>query len=449
MILNSDLIRAEVLNQEFHLLNSGAIKDWLLNQDLLSQRDIEVTIYSSESFIKERDTGFDGTAIHFYSPSASINELYTIFRGSEHREVSDWRPKDWVYNLLGIFTGLGKTQYEAARAFNEEVTNHILNQTIPPLRKIGMGFSLGGNLVQTLQLIEAPFEIVFTYNDAKPSVYQLAYIDTTFQHEIELHTNQVLDPFSLIYQIPIEDLEKLAHRIYPTEKEFIYKLNVNSDLLYAFHIVPGFMDVGHECLLRVRKEQRLREVLEDIPPTFFRTIREGLATYSLLYETEGFDALWEEITGLDAKTIEAIFRSIVDYREDGFHPGLLKEWWKIYTHLFGSIDELYNRLPLFTTLLSRVWEHAPTFLRLLMSNNYLTVEEYKQWNESLTVIRGHMGGDLDHGILEQDLWLSLLTSFRLLKKVMILLFEDVVAGVQAHDLDSLIYYIRKYDKIFL
>ncbi len=46
------------------------------------------------------------------------------------------------------------------------------------LDKYGIGHSLGGNHIQMLELTNQSFKSVYAINDAAPTVYQLAFIDT-------------------------------------------------------------------------------------------------------------------------------------------------------------------------------------------------------------------------------------------------------------------------------
>lgn len=452
-ILNDDLIRAKVVNTEYNGTSPKVFEEWLKDQCALSEREFDITIYPSSFTTSEQDTGFDGTVIHFYNPHNGVNEMYTIFRGSEHVEVSDWRPKDWIYNLLGIFVGQGISQYRSAKAFDELLTEYIQLKTNVPLRKIGMGFSLGGNLAQTLHLIEKPFEAVYTFNDAKPSVYQMAAIDKGFQHSIEETFLQPLLPFSKIYALPIEQLKQVASQRYDLKNGDIYKVSLLGDLLFAFHQVPGFLETGHEKIVQNVRENRVRSVVENIPPSFFRELRNTLFSYSVLYEKEGFDALWEEVTGLDATVVEGIFRVVVDYREEGFHLGLLKRLLNVFTQGFLSFKEIYERLPILSKLLMRIYKDSPSLIKLLIENGYLTQQEHIQWKENLLIIEESMkdrGYEVSLADMNVDirLWRAILTVYQLLEKVVHMLLEDIEKGVESHDLDRLIYYLQKYDKIF-
>ncbi|QSS98582.1 hypothetical protein IMZ31_10715 [Pontibacillus sp. ALD_SL1] len=454
IILNDDLIRAKVVNIEFEGTTPEAFKRWLKDQGVFAEREDDITIYPSSFTISERDTGFDGTVIHFYNPTKGVNEMYTIFRGSEHVEVSDWRPKDWVYNMLGIFVGQGISQYRSAKAFDVYLTEQIKCNTNVPLRKIAMGFSLGGNLAQTLQLVETPFDSVYTFNDAKPSIYQLAAIDKGFQDAIEETFHKPLVPFSIIYGIPIHQLMKLARQRYDLNNVGIYKVSLTGDLLYAFHQVPGFLETGHEKLIQNVKENRIRSVVENIPQSFFRELREVLFSYSILYEKEGFDALWEEVTGLDVTVVEGLFRSIVDYREEGFHFGLLKRILNVLKKGFLSFEEVYERLPILSKLLMCLYKDSPSLIKLLMENGYVTHKEHIKWKENIHIIEEFikvLGSEesLDDMNVDIRLWRAILTVYQLLEKVVYSLLEDIEVGVESHDLERLIYYLQKYDKIFL
>ncbi|UOK58022.1 hypothetical protein MGI18_00450 [Bacillus sp. OVS6] len=88
---------------------------------------------------------------------------------------------------MGIFSGVNESQFDSALQFeilvsdeidkNLEYEYKLLNAKgvdLPnkeiPLKKIGVGHSLGGNLIQMLSIINGVFENVYAINDA-PQVH--------------------------------------------------------------------------------------------------------------------------------------------------------------------------------------------------------------------------------------------------------------------------------------
>jgi hypothetical protein len=177
LVLDTDLLRARVMSEEYEHLDEKDIRRIYI-QETGSEPPAQIRVYHSQEF----KSGFDGTIIHFYDEEKGINQMYTIARGSETLEKDTQIPEDWGYNTFGIFVGKNRSQYNDALRFDEMVTQKITEelkrngQTIE-LKKIALGHSLGGNLVQTIQLTEHRFDQVYVINDAPPSVYQLAYID--------------------------------------------------------------------------------------------------------------------------------------------------------------------------------------------------------------------------------------------------------------------------------
>ncbi|WP_228485556.1 DUF6792 domain-containing protein [Thermaerobacillus caldiproteolyticus] len=133
-----------------------------------SESPAQIRVYHSDDFknLNDIDSGFDGTVVHLYDEEKGINQMYTITRGSEMRENDTWKPLDWAYNALGIFVGQSRNQYKDALEFDRKVTQIITEelkrngQTIE-LKKIGLGHSLGGNHVETIQLTEHRFDQVY------------------------------------------------------------------------------------------------------------------------------------------------------------------------------------------------------------------------------------------------------------------------------------------------
>lgn len=139
--------------------------------------NINIKIYHSkdcEEVLNIGKYGFDGSIIHFFDEATKMNQIYSIARGSEMSEEEDWRPQDWLYNIMGIFVGGNSTQNSDAVLFEVYVVHEINKETAQSginLTKIGMGHSLGGNIKQLQQFKFNDYYKVYVYNDAPPIVY--------------------------------------------------------------------------------------------------------------------------------------------------------------------------------------------------------------------------------------------------------------------------------------
>lgn len=87
-----------------------------------------------------------------------MDKSYTIARGTQNFTDDDWHAIDWSYNIMGIFTGQNDSQYKTVEKFDEKVTKEIAAKIGKEPIKIGLGHSLGGNLITLLQLNIGGFE---------------------------------------------------------------------------------------------------------------------------------------------------------------------------------------------------------------------------------------------------------------------------------------------------
>lgn len=123
-VLFSDELRARILSLEYKNLTAEKIRQIYFEE---TGKEIEInniTIYKSKDFeeiFKKGSYGFDGTIIHFFDEEAKINQVYSIARESEMHEDEDWRPEDWLYNLMGIFVGGSSIQYDNAVYFEKKL----------------------------------------------------------------------------------------------------------------------------------------------------------------------------------------------------------------------------------------------------------------------------------------------------------------------------------------
>src|SRR5690625_538670 len=86
-----------------------------------------------------------------------------IARGSEKVDQETGRPDDWLYNTFGVFVGRNARQHDAAKEFDQKVRKVISRELKEKnrqvdLKRIGLGHSLGGNLITLQQLVNKNYD---------------------------------------------------------------------------------------------------------------------------------------------------------------------------------------------------------------------------------------------------------------------------------------------------
>lgn len=355
-ILNTDILKARIANLEYGI--SGEISEEEIRRIYIEEMGVElpanITIYHSDDIdelkTSSQDSGFDGTVIHFYNPSLNINQSYTITRGSEHSEDNgEGEPLDWYYNGLGIFTGKVKNQYEDAMRFDEIVSQKISasikadhNNTLK-VEKYGIGHSLGGNLIQMLQLMSDSYTKVYAINDAPPSAYQLAQIDVNFQFNIARKFNIDPNDDDQLYAIPPDQLNTFAEEYYKKRGAHIHHITAEEDMLFGASGIRGFLDLGTREMINTDPDfEGLRTMLGNISDKDLRTLQMFLATVAPYYNEEGAKGLLKGMFGYDENIPVLIDNIQKEWNKFVFGPK-----WK-----FTGVDVNFDIFPLGSTNLN-------------------------------------------------------------------------------------------------
>ncbi|AZB41858.1 hypothetical protein CEF21_05815 [Bacillus sp. FJAT-42376] len=326
-VLSSDMLRARITKLEYEIPKDPSDSEIKAFQEKVRQIYIEETgeappaeinIYhsGSEKYQTDKDSGFDGTVIHFYDPQKKINQSYTITRGSEMGEDNgSGKPLDWLYNVFGIYTGRDRTQLDQATRFAETVNKEIQSKTgdesIPPLERYGLGHSLGGNLIQMLQLQKGNFKEVYTFNDAPPSAYQLAYVDREFLLRVNNKFN--LSNPSEIYSIPSAELEKFATDYYKERGKNIHHTTSQEEILYAISGFRGFLFFGDRKMIDTNPDfEGIKSVMDNVSDEDLAVIQKKLAEIAPYYEKDGIDGVIFGVTGYDKKFWDDSFDTLKD-----------------------------------------------------------------------------------------------------------------------------------------
>ncbi|MEA3321775.1 MAG: DUF6792 domain-containing protein [Bacillota bacterium] len=316
-VLITNVLKARIAQLEYGEINVENIRRIYI-EETGKEPPGEITVYHSDDMdlsVKDRDSGFDGTVIHFFDIELGLNQSYTITRGSEPREDNgEGNPLDWLYNLLGIFGGKVKNQYNDAVVFDNQVTEEI-NKFVKnrlkesskvtetkqiDLVKWGIGHSLGGNLIQMMQITEEPFEEVLAINDAPPSVYQLAHIDNYFRlaifSEFDINGRDIDE----IYNISPEKLKLFAEEYYQAQGQKIHHLTIKEEILYSVIGFRGFLDLGsREVLTTYPQTDGIAKYMNRVSDENLYIIQQFVAKHAPAYEKSGIDGLKSSMFGFD------------------------------------------------------------------------------------------------------------------------------------------------------
>ncbi|UAL48896.1 hypothetical protein K7887_08190 [Sutcliffiella horikoshii] len=329
-VLHSKLLKARITELEYKDLTIENIRR-IYVEETGEEPPGKITLYHSDELpksVKEYDSGFDGTVIHFMDLEKGLNESYTITRGSEMGEDNGkGLHSDWFYNLFGIFGGKVQNQYQDARYFekyvNKEISNvieievdYLKKQGIDintQLTKYGIGHSLGGNLIQMLQITDEPFESVLAINDAPPSMYQLAMLDIDFQESIYLEYNINSKNFNDIYKIDPEKLKEFAEEYYQAQGQSIHHLTIKEEILYSVIGFRGFLDLGsREVLTTYPHTNGIAKYMNRVSDENLYSIQQFVAKHAPAYEKSGIDGLNRSMFGID----QELFTLIDDIKQD-------------------------------------------------------------------------------------------------------------------------------------
>ena len=431
-VLNTDIMRARITELEYgknEKLTIETIRRIYIEE---TGKDLtcEIKIYHSED-IKElndykksgKDSGFDGTVIHFYNPTNGINQSYMITRGSENAEDNGTGyPLDWAYNSLGIFAGKTRNQYIHAERFDQIVTQNITEDikrrqdkgedvTKIDLKKIGIGHSLGGNLIQMLQLTNGWYENVYAINDAPPSAYQLAFIDKNFKFTLSKKFNIDPDNNDELYSIPPSQLKAFAEEYYKEKGKNIHHLTAEEDMLFAVSGFRGFLDLGDRKIIDTDPGfGGIRPALGNISDKDLHNLQIYLAQLAPYYSENGMDGLLRGATGIDKGLL-----TLIDSVEEEWKVFMQGPEWRftsinirlggfpfpqasmdvpvpvptpqIPTGLFIALGELNLRILEIKTKLSNLTKNLPALFSMLADTAIVMKDEIISY---LKEIKGHL-----------------------------------------------------------
>ncbi|APX73246.1 hypothetical protein M5C72_09235 [Companilactobacillus allii] len=206
--------------------------------------------YDAKELIPEAsDSGFSGIAYEIEIDG--IRECYVTFKGTEADMDYTQRSrskrlekfllegfKDWNYNVNAILVGndTENRQMFAARDFIKYIQDNIQDKCA----LYGLGHSLGGHFVQTLQLTDDCFKAGYTLNSAPINLKQVKLIqpdlfDTdTWDKLLKLTADKTTN------MSPNNEIKRLLPREYPE----IINESFEQDLTQVFYEIPSTIWLG-------------------------------------------------------------------------------------------------------------------------------------------------------------------------------------------------------------
>ncbi|WP_125770195.1 DUF6792 domain-containing protein [Companilactobacillus furfuricola] len=239
--------------------------DRYLYEDFKTESFLKYLIYREikriPSFVKSFDArelipdayecGFSGIA--YEVEIDGIRECYVTFKGTEadmdYTERSRSKRmdkyilegyKDWDYNVNAILIGnnIDLDQMEIAREFIAYVKANIEKDC----KLYGLGHSLGGHFVQTLQLIDNTFDAGYTMNSAPVQLKQIKTIKPELLSEKNWQKLFKITEDKTITKTLNNEIKKLLPREYPEIINQYFEL----DLTQIFYELPYTIWVGQK-----------------------------------------------------------------------------------------------------------------------------------------------------------------------------------------------------------
>ncbi|MGD6793965.1 DUF6792 domain-containing protein [Metabacillus indicus] len=462
-ILYSDLMRSRIAELEY----GGKEKRRITEEDIRriyieetgKKPPKNIVLYHSDDFKSpdSLDSGFDGTIIHFYDIENGINESYTITRGSENKEKNDSTPLDWIYNAMGIYTGVNQSQFDSAVQFDAKVTIEIKKMVDKEIKllsnknvkvdskdvdliKYGIGHSLGGNLIQMLHISVGDFKNVYAINDAPPSAYQLATIDRKFRKRIEEEFNIDSSSIDQIYTIPPKDLKAFAESYYKEQGKNIHHLTNEEDMLFAASELRGFLDLGSRTMLDSNPEfESIRERIANLSDEDLYEMQKFLVKYAPAYKAGGYDGLVKAMTGIDLVLLQDLKSEWEGFSITDNPVDTLDSAWET----MKKFDEIAVNLKNFIEQVPVLAENIPVILSIFTD---LTSEE-------ISVIEGELAG-MESDVIEIRSMITDLMSMSTMEELLTLnpfTFYENIKDIkeQFEAIDSKINGLMdRFDKIF-
>ncbi|RDW15837.1 hypothetical protein CWR48_19120 [Oceanobacillus arenosus] len=336
--------------------------------------NIEVFQSSDSDNPKIKESGYDGTAVHFYSEKEGINEVYVISQGTQDT-------KDWEYNIKAMFAGLDYSQAEATYLFTEEVINRV--ETKSDLSVIGLSHSLAHNNNTTAHLAYDTFDKIYSVNGAQTNYYQLFEMDRHFRRELRNKFNITISDPDAIYNLDPVKLEAFAKDYYADKGGNIHQIISLDDPLYAVSGTRGFFTLGAVDYIDTNPDYPgLRTIMVDIPDHVIQDFQELAIQYTIASNKGGLEAAIYDILGVDMGLINEI---------DGI-GSVAKLYFTKQSELDTMIRNLNDNIPKLMSNITTITSNADVIFGRLQDAGYITGKQKDVLVTEITKIEKELQG---------------------------------------------------------
>lgn len=338
----------------------------------------KIEIYTSKDLVSQnKDSGYDGTAIHVTDKKHDVNELHIISEGSADN-------KDWTYNFFGLFLGMDDSQYNAAKEFTIEAKKKAGNDE--SLRTFALGHSLANNNQVMVQLIDGEYDEVYGVNGAQVSVDHLLKADDHLRYTM-LKKFKV-NTFKELNSIPKDDLKKAITKYYEDKgvTANITQRISKDDPLYGVSGKADFITFGDVKMADTNTSVKgIRNIMDGIPDEDVRSMQEYLQKYKDDYEKDGLNGFVKAASGIDIELIEKVKHT----------DGVLAKASVIYED-FDDVKQMYGRikeqLPAFLGFLHTLLGNSGPIVDQLAENGYIDDTQKKVIKKELSNLNASMKG---------------------------------------------------------
>lgn len=212
--------------------------------------------YDARDIFPEADeSGFSGIAYEISIDG--IKECFVTFKGTEAGIDETIKSlskrfekslletyKDWDYNVNSILIGSDKnlTQMVVARDFIRYITANIAPESLV----YGLGHSLGGHFVQTLQLMDNCFDAGYTLNSAPVNLKLIQQLTPTLFSDEAWEKLFSLTDDSDGNKFLTSDLRKQINRLLPHDYSEIINESFEQDMTQVFYELPFIIWIGQK-----------------------------------------------------------------------------------------------------------------------------------------------------------------------------------------------------------
>ncbi|ASN07410.1 hypothetical protein CFK40_14210 [Virgibacillus necropolis] len=401
--------------------------------------NIDIFQSSESSELKNDESGYDGTAIHFSSKKNNINEVYVISQGSQGKE-------DWVYNVKAMFAG---KEYRQASAVDKFVSNSIdqfqsnSNKTLDfsKIPVIGLSHSLAHNNNTTAHLAYGTFDKIYSVNGAQTNYYQLYLADDVFAQSVRKQFSISRLDEDAIYDLDPNKLREFAENYYKDEAKNIHQLISKDDPLYAVSGTRGFFTLGDTKFVDTDpNHEGLRPLIDKVPDHVIKDFQEIAIQYTVSSRKGGIDAVLKDILGINMSVIREIdgigsFLDLYFTEQEKINamlvevnkklPGLME---KIKT-ITGNSDVLFGELLKAGYVTSEQKDElVSTFQNIEkeLVDTEKSIETLLIWRNSNSYLSAQIGADFGAYLRVKDNIESLMASFETLQKKE---YQNILHGI--------------------